>query len=201
MDCAVSIIDAAALASLNPNGGARDPVEKWDAADAAAEWSDLQALRKAANSLAKPFDPGPAKATAEAAPAPLPLVPPMPAAQPYPAGALGPILSSAANSIAAKCQCAPALAAQSVLAVASLAAQRLADVQLPYGQTRPLSLFFVTIAASGDRKSTVDNEALIPVRKHEKTISRTHTGATMKHGASLMPPGRQNIRKSRLIRS
>ena len=43
LDCTVSIIDAAALASLNPTGGARDPVEKWDAADAAAEWSDLQA--------------------------------------------------------------------------------------------------------------------------------------------------------------
>ena len=28
LDCAVSIIDAAALASLNPNGGARDPRRK-----------------------------------------------------------------------------------------------------------------------------------------------------------------------------
>ena len=36
------------------------PAEKWDAADAAAEWSELAALRKAAFNLAKPFDPGPA---------------------------------------------------------------------------------------------------------------------------------------------
>ena len=80
--------------------------------------------------------------TAEGARAPLPLVPPSPAAQPYPVEALGPILSGAANSIAAKCQCAPALAAQSVLAVAALAAQKLADVRLPYGQTRPLTCFY-----------------------------------------------------------
>ena len=92
----------------------------------------------------------------------------MPAARPYPVAALGPVLSGAAESIEMNCQCSPALAAQAVLAVASLASQRLADVRLPYGQTRPLSLFFVTIAASGDRKSTADNEALIPVRMHEK---------------------------------
>jgi uncharacterized protein (DUF927 family) len=61
LDCAVSIIDAKALAALDPrHGGAREPVEKWDAADAAAEWSDLAALRRAAVNLARPFDPGPA---------------------------------------------------------------------------------------------------------------------------------------------
>jgi uncharacterized protein (DUF927 family) len=60
LDCAVSIIDANALASLDANGGAREPVEKWDAADAAKEWMDLPALRKAAAKLAKPFDTGPA---------------------------------------------------------------------------------------------------------------------------------------------
>lgn len=84
--------------------------------------------------------------------------------------ALGAKLGEAAGSIAEKFQCAPALAAQSVLAVGSLVAQRLADVRLPFGQTRPLSLFFVTIAASGDRKSTADNEALIPVRMHENEL-------------------------------
>jgi hypothetical protein len=108
---------------------------------------------------------------------PLPLAPSIPPARPYPVATLGAILQRAAESIAAKCQCAPALAAQSVLAVASLAAQRLADVRLPYGQTRPLSLFFVTVAASGDRKSTADNEALIPVRIHESNLKGDHSTA------------------------
>ena len=101
-------------------------------------------------------------------PEPLPLASPVPAPRPFPVAALGPVLSNAAASIATKCQCSPALSAQAVLAVASLASQRLADVRLPYGQTRPLSLFLVTIAASGDRKSTADNEASTPVRMHEK---------------------------------
>ena len=108
---------------------------------------------------------------------PLPLVPPIPPARPYPLAALGEVLSGAAESIAAKCQCSPALAAQAVLAVASLAAQRLADIRLPFRQTRPLSLYFVTIAASGDRKSTADNEALIPVRMYEKNLKREYETA------------------------
>jgi hypothetical protein len=108
---------------------------------------------------------------------PWPLAPPIPPARPYPVATLGAILTEATESIAAKCQCAPALAAQSVLAVASLAAQRLADVRLPYGQTRPLSLFFVTVAASGDRKSTADNEALIPVRMHESSLKEDYSTA------------------------
>jgi Protein of unknown function (DUF3987) len=105
---------------------------------------------------------------------PLPLAPPMPPARRYPVEALGEVLSGAAESIAAKCQCSPALAAQAVLAVASLAAQRLADIRLPMGQTRPLSLFIVTVAASGDRKTTADNEALIPARMYEKNLKREY---------------------------
>lgn len=101
---------------------------------------------------------------------PLPLFPPLGEAQPYPIEALGPTLSRAAASIANKIQVPPAMAAQSVLAVASLAACVHADVALPYGQVRPLELFFATIAASGDRKSSSDNEALWPVSKREKAL-------------------------------
>jgi hypothetical protein len=112
---------------------------------------------------------------AENRPAPLPLSPPNREPRLYPVAALGGVLGGAAESISGKCQCAPALAAQSVLAVASLAAQRLADVVLPSGQTRPLSLFLFTVAASGERKSTADNEALIPVRMHEKNLKRDYS--------------------------
>jgi putative DNA primase/helicase len=53
--CDVSIIDAAALASIDTNGGSRDPIECWDAADAVAEWQDITALCKAASELSKPY--------------------------------------------------------------------------------------------------------------------------------------------------
>ncbi len=108
---------------------------------------------------------------------PIPLFPPLPPAERFPIEALGPVLSRAAQAIAHKVQVPEAIAGQSVLAAASLAAQAHADVMLPYGQTRPLSLFFVTIAASGDRKSTADNEALWPIRKREMTLKEEHESA------------------------
>jgi hypothetical protein len=109
-----------------------------------------------------------------AADGPIPLFPPLPPAEPFPVNALGPVLSRAAAAIARKVQVPEAIAAQSVFAAASLAAQVHADVMLPYGQKRPLSQFFVTVAASGDRKSTADNEALWPIRKYEQTLKEKH---------------------------
>lgn len=101
---------------------------------------------------------------------PLPLFPPLPPAEPYPVDALGPLLSRTTSAIARKVQVPPAMAAQSVLATAALAAQAFGDVRLPYGQVRPLSLYFVTVAVSGDRKSSSDNEALWPVERREKKL-------------------------------
>jgi hypothetical protein len=79
-------------------------------------------------------------------------------------------LSRAAKAIAESVQVPEAMAAQSVLAAASLAANAHADVMLPFRQQRPLSLFLVTVAASGDRKSSADNEALWPVNRRENAL-------------------------------
>ena len=108
---------------------------------------------------------------------PLPLFPDTPPAVPYPLDALGPILAPAARAIASKVQVPAAIAGQSVLAAAALAAHGHADVALPHGQTAPLSLFFATIAASGDRKSATDNEALRPVRMREKALRDQYSNA------------------------
>ena len=167
--CDVSIIDAPALARMSPDGGSREPIQGFDAADAIDEWPDAAALAKAAHSLARPCS--------VAADAPIPLFPALPKAERFPIEALGPVLSRAAAAISRKVQVPEAIAAQSVLAAAALAAQAHADVMLPYGQTRPLSLFFVTVAASGDRKSTADNEALWPIRKREKKLKEEHERA------------------------
>jgi hypothetical protein len=43
-------------------------------------------------------------------------------------------------------------------------------MRLPFGQRRPLSLYFASIAGSGDRKSTTDGEALWPVRRREEVL-------------------------------
>ncbi len=60
LGCAVTVVDAVALAALDPYGGVREYAKGWDAADAADEWEDVGALRRAAVGLAKPFEPGPA---------------------------------------------------------------------------------------------------------------------------------------------
>jgi hypothetical protein len=106
-------------------------------------------------------------------------------ASPFPVEALGDVLGPAAQAIAAKVQCAPAMASQSVLAVASLAAQALADVALPYGQVRPLSLFCLTIAASGDRKTSADHEAMAPVKMREKRLREAFDPLEQDHAIAV----------------
>jgi putative DNA primase/helicase len=58
--CDVSILDAMALVKVSPDGGEREPVAGYDAADAAAEWRDVVALRSTVKSLCKSYHPGPA---------------------------------------------------------------------------------------------------------------------------------------------
>ncbi|MBK9585472.1 MAG: YfjI family protein [Alphaproteobacteria bacterium] len=90
--------------------------------------------------------------------------------EPYPLHALGDFLGGAAKSIYEKIQAPQAICAQSVLAAATLAVQGHADIELPIGQTRPLSAFFMSIATTGERKSSCDTEALRPVNNKEETL-------------------------------
>jgi hypothetical protein len=75
---------------------------------------------------------------------------------PFPFDGLGPVLGPAAKAIHRDVQVPDAVAAGSVLAAASLAAQPHADIVMPHGQRAPLSLFLVSGASSGDRKSAAD---------------------------------------------
>jgi len=72
-----------------------------------------------------------------------------------------------------------ALCAQSVLAAATLAVQGHADVELPTGQARPLSNFFITVAETGERKTACDEHALSPIRAREKALYRESTEALL----------------------
>jgi putative DNA primase/helicase len=110
----------------------------------AGEWPDLQPIHDAANDE--------------------------PAAFPF--HGLGPVLGAAARSIAAHVQAPDALAAGSVLSTAALAAQPHADVRLPHGQASPLSLFILTSADSGDRKSATDSVAGVPVEEARREQAR-----------------------------
>lgn len=96
-----------------------------------------------------------------------PLFRELPAAQPFPIEALGP-LKDAALAIHYRTQAPLAMCAQSALAAATLAAQAQRDVMLPGGGRKPLTAIFVSIAESGERKSSVDRVALAAVYQVEQ---------------------------------
>lgn len=104
-----------------------------------------------------------------------PLFRPLPPAPAFPLDALGP-LAPAALAIQQSTQAPLAIAAQSVLAVATLAAQAQRDVILPGGGRRPLSGLFVSVADSGERKSSVDRLALAPVYEVEQELRQQSDG-------------------------
>ncbi|WP_223518194.1 MULTISPECIES: YfjI family protein [unclassified Pseudomonas] len=90
-----------------------------------------------------------------------------PLAQPYPVQALGGILGPAVERMAEVIGVPQALAAQSVLAASALATQGHAGLHLD-GRSYPLSLYLITVAASGDRKTAADRFALLPARQWER---------------------------------
>jgi hypothetical protein len=104
--------------------------------------------------------------------APIPLNPQVPDQARYPLESIG-ALTDGTRAIARQVQVPVCIAAQSALAVASLAAQAIGDVKLPItgdGQVRPLSLYFVSVAQPSDRKSTSDNIALRPTEQRETKL-------------------------------
>ncbi len=105
---------------------------------------------------------------------PLPLVRQVAPAEVFPVEALGEVLGSAALAIHDHVQSPLAICGQAVLAAATLAVQAQADVELATGQVKPLSNFFLTIAASGERKTATDGMALSPIRKHEAYLAEIY---------------------------
>ena len=116
----------------------------------------------------------------------LPLRRATPPLEPFPMDALGPLLSDTAACMVDILQCPKALAGQSVLAAATLAAQAHANVSID-GRLIPLSNYFVTIAESGERKSAVDSWALKPHEEHQRILRERQAEETalwkMEHAA------------------
>ncbi|SMC69213.1 YfjI family protein [Primorskyibacter flagellatus] len=84
----------------------------------------------------------------------------------YPVHALGP-LRGAVEAVQGITQAPVAIPAQSALAVASLAVQGFADVDT-LGGPRPLALYALTMALSGERKSACDAPLMAALRDHER---------------------------------
>lgn len=98
---------------------------------------------------------------------PQPLVRTTPTGAAYPVHALGP-LRDVVEAVHGQMQAPIAIPAQSALAVASLAVQGIADVDTLAG-SRPTSLYLLTVAQSGERKTTCDGMLLKGLRAFERT--------------------------------
>ncbi|TKW61098.1 MAG: DUF3987 domain-containing protein [Blastochloris viridis] len=128
---------------------------------------------------------------------PIPLRPDQETETPFPVEALG-VLAPAAKAIADVVQAPLAMCGQSVLAAATLAVQGYADLQMPHGQVRPISNFYLTLAVSGDRKTACDNLALKAVRAFEENAyaayrieEKRHQAELKAHKAGLVTGGRK----------
>ena len=162
--------------------------EAWDLADdlpADVTHADLQAMIDGARPM--PLDEGP-----------LPLRRALPEPEPFPIDALGEVLRPAAEAIHDLTQAPLAVCGQSVLAAATLAVQAHADVILPMGSARPTSCFFITVAASGERKTSCDDLALKPVRDFLDGMRHQHSAdlTDWRNRLDLWKAGREKILKS-----
>lgn len=104
---------------------------------------------------------------------PQPLMREIPPGAAYPVEALGP-LRQAVEAVADISQAPIAIAAQSALSVSSLAVQGFADVET-LGGDAPCSLFCLTIAESGERKSTCDRLLMRGLREYERDRAEAYT--------------------------
>lgn len=91
------------------------------------------------------------------------LIKPIPEAEPYPVDALGADLAAVADAIAEHTAVPESVAAQSILAAVALAVQAHGNLSID-GRVMPASLFCMTVASTGDRKTAVDAVALSPHR-------------------------------------
>ena len=118
--------------------------------------------------------PGPSAKGVTLTEPPRPLMRELPPSKPFPMDALGPVLSPAARAINERVRAQLAICGNSVLAAATRCVQGHANVGLPTKQAKPLSLFFISVAATGERKNAVDQEALAPVRMRQAALREAH---------------------------
>lgn len=99
---------------------------------------------------------------------PLPLRPPLPPSEAFPVDELGAIMTRAVKQIAFTIQVPVAIAAQSILANASLAVQGHYDVEMLHGDIKPTSMYFLSVLHSGGRKSASDTMAGKAIKEFEE---------------------------------
>lgn len=106
-------------------------------------------------------------------------------AERYPVDALPPIVRDAIIEVASYVQAPLALIAASALSAVSTAVQTRFSVQRDARLSGPATLYLLTVAESGERKSTVDKMFTAAVREWEVRQKREHWKARVKYDAAM----------------
>ena len=93
---------------------------------------------------------------------------------PYPIDAFPTIMRNAAYEEQNITKAPMAMIGSAMLSAVSLACQSKVDVERPGGLKGPTSLFFVTIAESGERKSAIDKNVFSAIHECEKMFAQQH---------------------------
>lgn len=104
---------------------------------------------------------------------PIPLYRKLEPALPYPIDAMGDILGNAVKSLHRIIKAPDAICAQSVLGAVALICQPYANVEID-GREYPLSLNLLTVAESGDRKSSTDKIAILPISDRQERLIKQY---------------------------
>ena len=104
---------------------------------------------------------------------------------PYPVDALPELTRQAVEEVQTFVQAPVELVAASALTALSIAGQQLADVRRDNGLCGPVSLFLLSVAESGERKSSVDGHFMQPIRERERVSREASTGEIANHAAAM----------------
>ncbi len=137
---------------------------------------------------------------------PLPLYRELPKGDAFPVEALGSTLGGMAKALhEAAVQSPIAICGTAVLAAAACATQGLRDVELPIagGQSKPLSLYFLAIAQSGERKTATDAQALKPIHNRAGELKIEYGEESLKYRNALdtWTAERQKILKDKRLKA
>jgi len=176
MGCTVSWIEVDKL-GLSPG----DDAMQWLAAHPGATRGDLEALPRV-NAQAAAANAAAGDTTASAWPDPLPLVAKV-QSLPYPVDALPEGIQEAVQEVRQFTKAPVALVASSALSALSVVIQAHVDVQRTEKLQGPVGLFLLTIADSGERKSTCDSFFTAAIRDYEAKQAETARPAQAKYRA------------------
>lgn len=107
------------------------------------------------------------------------------APEPYPLDALPEVIRAAVQEVQGFVKAPMAMVASSALAALSLAGQAHIDVQRAAKLEGPSSLFLLTIADSGERKSTCDGFFMKPIRDYEAAQAEAAKPKVKDHRAAV----------------